>query len=337
MQSAEVKTNAVLAEQNIEVDMESLKLFSVLPPEEDIPEKKAMLGQKLYFERKLSKNQSISCNNCHELRAYGVDNMPVSLGYAGQKGPRNAPSVYNASLHFKQFWDGRAESVEEQATKPILNAKEMGNEEKALIERLSADQHYVQDFKTVFGADKPSISLKHIGEAIGAYERTLRTPSRWDRFLAGETQALSNDEKRGLQVFMQAGCQACHHGALMGGDSFQKLGQVEPWPDSHDLGRYQVSHQESDKMVFKVPSLRNVEKTAPYFHDGSVATLEEAIRLMGKHQLGKSLKPEEIQAIKTFLEALTGELPAEYKITAPESLKEGETKPKQPEASSSAP
>ncbi len=304
--------------ENIEVAPSLLRMFRPLPTTMDSEknpstEPKVNLGRMLYYDTRLSKNQDVSCNTCHELDKYGVDHAAVSTGFKGQKGNRNSPTVYNAAAHLAQFWDGRAADVEEQAKGPLLNPVEMampsGEGAVAVLKSMPA---YVQAFQEAFPGEKDPATFDNMAKAIGVFERHLMTPSRWDDFLKGNNAALSTAEKAGFLKFTEAGCQSCHMGALVGGGMYQKLGLVEPWSDSSDLGRFQVTKQESDKLVFKVPSLRNIEKTAPYFHDGSVATLEQAVKLMGKHQLGKQLQDDEIQSIMTWLKSLTGTIPSDY-------------------------
>jgi cytochrome c peroxidase len=303
---------------DVEIDPALLKAFSPLPismewPENPSTEAKVNLGRMLYYEPRLSKGQDVSCNSCHALDQYGVDGKPVSSGYKNQKGSRNAPTVYNAAAHFAQFWDGRAPNVEEQAKGPMLNPVEMamasGQEAVAVLRTMP---EYVQAFQRAFPGDKDPVTFENMAMAIGAFERGLVTPGRWDDFLNGNQAALNNEEKAGLLKFTQAGCQSCHMGALVGGNKYQRLGLVEAWTGTSDLGRYQVTNQEGDKLVFKVPSLRNIAKTAPYFHDGRVPTLEKSVRLMGKHELGKQLSDSDVDSIVAWLKSLTGRLPASY-------------------------
>ncbi|MGB9605539.1 MAG: cytochrome-c peroxidase, partial [Bryobacteraceae bacterium] len=305
------------------VDPAKLKLFQPLPavaagPSGPPSEELISLGRMLYYDPRLSKSQKISCNSCHDLNKYGVDNQPTSDGHKGQKGDRNSPSVYNAALQFAQFWDGRAAHVEEQAKGPVLNPVEMAMpSDKLVIAVLKSIPEYVQAFRRAFPSDEDPVTMDNVARAIGAFERKLLTPARWDKFLAGDAQALTPQEKTGLNAFLDAGCQTCHSGVLLGGDMFQRLGAAKPYPDQSDLGRYRVTKRDADRMVFKVPPLRNVEKTAPYFHTGKVATLEEAVQQMAEYQLGKSLSRREIESIVTFLRSLTGEIPADY-IKTPE-------------------
>jgi cytochrome c peroxidase len=271
------------------------------------------LGRALYFDKRLSKKRDLSCNSCHRLDAYGVDGEATSLGDGGQRGGRNSPTVYNSAGYFAQFWDGRAADVEEQAKGPILNPVEMAMPSAAaVVARLKAIPGYAPLFAKAFPHDPDPVTYDNVGRAIGAFERGLTTPSRWDRYLAGDKSALSGPEIEGLKVFTNVGCMVCHTGEFLGGNSYQRAGAVEPWPNQADPGRAAVTKNDADRMMFKVPTLRNVTKTAPYFHDGSARGLDEAVRMMGKHQLGLDLADTEVRSIVTWLGALTGELPREY-------------------------
>ncbi|HVJ91132.1 MAG TPA: cytochrome-c peroxidase [Labilithrix sp.] len=299
----------------------------MLPPGGTISDDAVALGKELYFDARLSKNQDISCNSCHQLDTYGVDNKPTSPGHKGQLGGRNSPTVYNAALHGAQFWDGRAKDVEAQALGPILNPVEMAmKDEAAVLAVIRSIPEYVASFKKAFPTDKEPVTYVNLGKAIGAFERTLVTPSRFDKYVAGDDSALTEDERAGLAKFLDVGCNTCHTGAAVGGRDFKKLGQAKPWPtEIKDNGRFDVTKDPADKHLFKVPSLRNIEKTGPYFHDGSVTTLDEAVRLMALHQLGKELSPADVSSIVTFLKSLTGELP---KIDKPELPKSTAKTPK---------
>ena len=281
-------------------------------PKNPITPDKVALGRMLYFDARLSKNHDVACESCHVLGAYGVDNEPTSKGHKGQRGGRNAPTVYNAAIHFRQFWDGRAPDVEAQATGPMMNPVEMAMpNEQRIVDTLRSMPGYVDAFGKAFPGEPDPVTLDHAASAIGAFERRLLTPSRWDALLKGDTTALRPAEVAGLRRFVEVGCHTCHFGPGMGGGMYQKFGLVMPWRDARDLGRFELTKEDADRMVFKVPSLRNVEKTAPYFHDGSVKTLPEAVKLMGRHQLGKELSDADVSAIVTFLGALTGPLPAD--------------------------
>jgi cytochrome c peroxidase len=317
----------------VTVDPAQLELFQPLP--EAIPsaanpltDDKIALGRMLYYETRLSKGQKLACNSCHKLNSYGVDGEPTSDGHKGQKGDRNSPTVYNAAGHFAQFWDGRAPDVEAQAKGPIMNPVEMAMaSEKQVVAVLKSMPEYVDAFRKAFPGEKDPVTYDNMAKAIGAFERKLVTPSRWDKFLRGDQTALTNAEKAGFNAYMDAGCQACHAGTYLGGNQYQRLGAIKPWPDTSDPGREKVTKSEADRMVFKVPSLRDVEKTGPYFHSGKVATLEEATSLMAQYQLGKTLPPEKTQSIVAFLKSLTGDLPVEY-IRQPELPKSTSKTPK---------
>jgi cytochrome c peroxidase len=274
---------------------------------------KTDLGRMLYFEQRLSKNHDLSCNSCHKLDQYGVDGQPTSSGHKAQRGGRNSPTVYNAAGLFAQFWDGRAETVEQQATGPILNPVEMALPSGDHgVKVLKSMPEYVTAFRAAFPEEAEPLTFANVGRAIGAFERRLTTPSRWDDYLRGNESALSEQELEGLKIFTNVGCMVCHTGEFVGGAMYQKVGVVEPWPNQKDQGRFEVTKQEVDRMMFKVPTLRNIAKTAPYFHDGSAATLDVAVITMGKHQLGLNLSEREVSAIVSWLGALTGVLPTDY-------------------------
>lgn len=292
-------------------------VFGTLPAEASseanpVTEEKIVLGRMLYYDPRLSKSQEIACNNCHLLDRFGVDGEPTSLGHAGQRGERNAPTVYNAALHVSQFWDGRAANVEEQAKGPILNPVEMAMPASAdVLVVLHSIPGYAPLFAAAFPGQQDPITYDNTAAAIGAFERRLMTPGRFDAFLAGDTDALTPAELEGLATFMNTGCITCHMGPTVGGTLYRKLGQVKPYA-TQDPGRFKVTGKEEDRQVFKVPSLRNVAKTGPWFHDGSIRELDQAIRLMAEHQLGVSLDDARVRSIRTFLESLTGEIDAAY-------------------------
>jgi cytochrome c peroxidase len=296
-------------------------LEPVTQPVDPIERARVDLGRSLFYDPKLSSQGDLSCNSCHDLATYGVDHRRTSLGHLKSEGRRNSPTVYNAAGFFAQFWDGRAQNVETQAMVPILDPKEMAMATPALVvASLRSSPEYVQAFRAAFPGQRNPLSFDNIGVAIGTFERGLMTPGRWDDYLRGDQNALTVLEKKGLKVFLDSGCMVCHTGRFLGGSMFERVGAVEPWPNQSDSGRAEITHSGADRMMFKVPSLRNVEQTAPYFHDGSAATLEDAVRMMGKHQLGITFHAEEVDAIVAWLKSLTGPLPTEYiarrKLTA---------------------
>jgi cytochrome c peroxidase len=307
-----------------EIDPTTLAAFARLPQvmessDNPITDDKVALGRALFYDTRLSAAKDISCNTCHLLDKGGVDGEKVSTGHKGQAGRRNSPTVYNAAGHLMQFWDGRAKSIEDQAKGPLMNPVEMAmTGEKSVVAELGRVKWYREQFAKAFPAEKEPLTLDNIAKAIGAFERKLVTPSRWDKYLAGDKSALTQAEKDGWKTFSTTGCPACHNGAYVGGVMYQKLGLVKPWSSESDLGRYEVTKADADKMFFKVPSLRNIERTAPYFHDGSVVSLPEAIKLMARHQLGKELGDAEIASIATWLKTLSGDVPTEY--IAPASI-----------------
>jgi cytochrome c peroxidase len=302
----------------VTINAVKLQLFEPLPEvmtskSNAITGAKEALGRMLFYEPRLSKSQQISCNSCHGLGTYGVDNQPTSDGHKGQLGDRNSPTVYNAAGHFVQFWDGRAADVEEQAKGPIMNPVEMAMPaEKEVVATLQSMPEYPEAFKKAFPEDQDPVTYNNMAKAIGAFERKLVTPSRWDKFLRGDQAALNNEEKAGFNAYVEAGCQGCHAGTYVGGNLFQKLGSIKPWPDASDPGRMKVTKNEADRLYFKVPSLRNIEKTGPYYHHGKVETLDKAVAMMGEYQLGKTLSEAEVKSIVTWLKALTGDLPVDY-------------------------
>jgi cytochrome c peroxidase len=326
-------TGGAAASGGVAVDPAYLVAFKPLPKEMTAPgveltEARVQLGRRLYFDTRFSKNQDLSCNSCHLLDKAGVDGLPTSKGHKGQFGGRNAPTVLNAAGHFVQFWDGRAKDVEEQAKGPILNPIEMAMPgESQVLAVLRSIPAYADEFKAAFPGEADPITYDNVAKAIGAFERRLVTPSRFDAYLKGDKAALSDAEKQGLITFTQAGCTTCHAGPYLGGHMYQIAGLVRPWPNQKDLGRYEVTRDESHKMMFKVPSLRNVTRTGPYFHDGSVASLKQAVTMMGAHQLGKDLSESEVDAIVAFLGALEGDPPAEL-AAAPAPHPSGPDTPK---------
>ena len=308
----------------VKLDEQARTFFEQLPGEaitsdNELTPEKILLGKTLYFDNRLSKDNTQSCNTCHNLDTYGVDNNSFSEGNDGELGGRNSPTTLNAALHMSQFWDGREPTVEAQAGGPILNPVEMAMpSEAAVIEKLSDIDDYAVLFDDAFPEDADPITYSNLKLAIGAFERKLITPTKFDEYIAGDDNALSDDEKEGLQTFISSGCTTCHAGSLLGGSMYQKFGLFgDYWELTRsakvDNGKFDLTENEADKYVFKVPSLRNIEKTGPYFHDGSVSSLDEAIKIMAKLQVNKDLTDEEVSQISTFLATLTGEVPAELK------------------------
>jgi cytochrome c peroxidase len=305
-------------EAAVKVDTLQLAAFAPLPEvmtsqANPITEPKIELGRRLFFETQLSAGNTISCNSCHALSAFGADTGAVSIGHRGKKGGRNSPTVYNAAGQIAQFWDGRAADVEAQALGPILNPVEMAMPAApAVLSRLKGNAEYRRLFAAAFPGERNAMTFENLGRAVGAFERKLVTPSRWDRFLHGVDSALTPAEKEGFNTFTSTGCQTCHTGAFVGGTMYQKAGLVRPWPDTTDVGREAITHQAADRMVFKVPSLRNIARTAPYFHNGGVRPLDTAVVWMARHQLGRELNAQQVGQIVVWLGSLTGQVPTAY-------------------------
>jgi cytochrome c peroxidase len=267
------------------------------------------LGKKLYFDPRLSKSGFISCNSCHNLSMGGTDNIKTSIGHNWNEGPINAPTVLNSSLNVAQFWDGRAADLKAQAGGPIANPGEMGFSHTLAVGMLQSIPGYVTDFKKAFSTEK--VTIDEVTKAIAAFEETLVTPnSRFDKWLKGNKTAITKNELAGYQLFKETGCVACHNGPAVGGNSFQKMGQVEAYNASSPAeGRSAVTGKDADRFNFKVPTLRNVEMTYPYFHDGAANTLPEAVDTMARIQLGKKFTAEENAKVVAFLKTLTGDQP----------------------------
>ncbi|WP_137885996.1 cytochrome-c peroxidase [Pseudomonas sp. 2FE] len=273
---------------------------------------RAEIGRQLFHDVRLSANNTVSCVSCHDLGKGGADSRDHSVGFSGKLTGVNAPTILNAALNFKQFWNGRADSLEAQIDAVIQNPVEMGSEWEDVVAKVSRDATY----KTAFASAYPDgVTQANIQNAIATFERTLITPnSRFDQYLGGDSNAISDAEKAGYARFKQYGCVACHQGVNVGGNMFQKFGVMGDYfetrgnPTEADLGRYLVTQEENDKHVFKVPSLRNVALTAPYFHDATAKTLEDAVDVMFKYQLGRVASKEDKVSIITFLNTLTGEL-----------------------------
>jgi len=270
---------------------------------------KIALGQSLFRDTRLSKDNTVSCATCHNLLLGGVDRLPHSLGVGNMEGDINAPTVYNAGFNFRQFWDGRAATLEEQAGGPIVNPVEMASSWEQIIPILEADSSLRTRFRAIYNGPA---TPERVTNAIAEFERSLVTPSRFDRWLKGDERALSEQELEGYRLFKRHGCVACHQGKNVGGNIFQRFGVMLDYfagkkVNKADLGRFNVTGREEDKHVFKVPTLRNIALTAPYFHDASAQSLQEAVAIMGRYQLGVDLPGEEAQAIVLFLQTLTGE------------------------------
>jgi len=328
----ENKDNQQDANTESELLTNANKYFKVLPkvaenPNNAITDEKVKLGKILYYDNRLSKDKTQSCNTCHNLATYGVDNLPTSPGDNGGNGTRNSPTVLNSALQFVQFWDGREPDVEAQAGGPILNPVEMAMpDEHAVTSRLAETKIYPELFKAAFPDEENPITYDNLKKAIGAFERTLITPSKFDDYLAGNEAALNEQEQKGLQTFIEVGCTTCHIGENLGGTMYHKFGLFSSYAEmlkteAIDNGKFDVTKEEADRFFFKVPILRNIEKTGPYFHDGSVASLEEATKVMGKLQLNKDLTDEQVNDLVVFMNALTGEVPADVQ-TVPTELAE---------------
>lgn len=290
-----------------------LRRFAAIRPPSLAPDSELVqLGRMLYFEPLLSRTGNISCNSCHPLDQYGTTPTKVSVGINGRLGRRNAPTVYNTGGHFRLFWDGRAATLAEQASGPISDPNEMGMSPVRAVQVLSSIPGYRTAFAQAFPNQGDAITIEHATTAIAEFERGLVTPARWDRYIDGDTHALTAPEKEGAKLFANLGCMVCHTGAYVGGTMFEKLGIFSPWPNQADRGRREITHNPADDMVFKVPSLRNVARTPPYFHDGSAPTLDTAVRMMAHHQLGVELSEEEAQSIAAWLGSLTGDIPRDY-------------------------
>lgn|ERR1041385_260897 len=282
-----------------------------IPLELKLDARKVALGKKLFHDPKLSKDNTISCADCHDLQKGGTDRRFRSIGIDGAEGVINSPTVFNSGFNFKQFWDGRAHSLEDQIDGPVQAVAEMGSKWDDILSKLRRNPEYVAAFKESYS---DGIERTNIKDAIAEFERSLFTPnSKFDKYLRGDQAVLTSGEKRGYEKFKSYGCSSCHQGVNVGGNMFQTLGAMEDYfsergnVTSADFGRFNVTGKEQDRFVFKVPSLRNVALTPPYFHDGSAKRLEDAVAAMGKYQLGRKLSPEDIDQIVQFLKTLTGE------------------------------
>ena len=281
-----------------------------IPQSMKVDKEKAALGKMLFFDPILSKDGTVSCTTCHDLQNGGDDGLKFSFGIEGKQGDINAPTVYNAVFNFRQFWDGRAKDLKEQALGPITNPVEMDQDLNVLVKKLKQHTVYRKKFAQLY---PDGVTADNIADAIATYEKTLITPnSPFDRYLGGDENAISNQAKEGYRLFKFKGCIVCHNGMNIGGNLYNKFGIFND-ANSSSLGRYNVTKRESDKYVFKVPSLRNVALTAPYMHDGRFKTLHDAIVFMSQYQLGRYMEKDEIDAIEAFLNTLTGEIPVSAK------------------------
>lgn len=298
----------------------ALNNFGVIPTEapeikgNKLTEEKVELGKMLFFEPRLSSSHIISCNTCHNVGMGGHDYLPVSIGHGWQKGPRNSPTVLNAVLNAAQFWDGRAADLAEQAKGPVQAGVEMSSTPARVEATLKSMPDYVRRFEASFPSEKNPVSFDNMATAIEAFEATLITPDApFDQFLRGQDDALNQQEKEGLALFMDKGCAGCHGGVNFGGQNYFPFGLVSrPGADvlpPGDKGRFAVTDTVSDEYVFRAAPLRNIELTAPYFHSGAVWSLEEAVSLMGTAQLGTELNEKEVADISAFLRTLTGKTP----------------------------
>jgi len=311
------------AETTDELVAQARQTFGALPDnmataEYPVSPARVELGRKLFFEPRVSADGAVSCSRCHLPALYGTDGLAKPLGAHGKVNPRNAPTVLNAALQFAAHWHGDRVNVEDQAKRALIGPPSFGNPDYATaMAKLAAIPGYSSLFEKAFPGESNPITADNWGKAIGAYERTLVTPSRFDDYLRGNASALSDREKNGLRLFMSKGCGGCHDGAGVGGGMFRKFGVREDyWKETGvadpDKGRFDVTKDPADLYVFKVPSLRNVAMTAPYFHDGSIGSLPDAVRIMAKVQLGQTLADAEIADITAFLASLTGKLPDDF-------------------------
>jgi cytochrome c peroxidase len=302
---------------------ENFKPIPIHPP--DLPgnpatPEKVALGALLFFDPRISATHSISCASCHNIGLGGADNSPTSAGFHGTRGGRNSPTVFNSVFNFAQFWDGRAADLEQQAGGPMVNPVEMASPKSHVAKQLEALPQYRVAFAKVFPGDAAPVSLANAQKAIAVFEATLITPNApFDRYLRGDVAALDANQKAGLSLFMKTGCAACHSGVNLGGSMYAKFGAVAPPDEKYrpagDRGRGGVTGKPADDGVYKVPTLRNIALTAPYFHTGSEQDLAKVIDVMARAQLGKSLIPSEVAQIQAFLGTLTGEHP---RIIAPQ-------------------
>lgn len=307
-----------------DTDRETMKqaqqLFKPLPKLMDseqnpVTPEKVRLGKMLFYESRISIDGTVNCAKCHPMSLYAADGLRKAIGNHCKENPRNAPTLFNAADQISQHWIGNRASVEDQAKQSVIGPPSFGMVKYEDVERrLKEYKYYVSLFKAAFPSDKEPVTVDNFAKAIGSFERTLVTPSPFDSYLKGDEKALTLVQRRGLKTFMDTGCMGCHSGTYVGGQMYQKFGIIEPYwkytkSEKIDDGRYAVTKAETDKYFFKVPVLRNVEKTPPYFHDGSIDTLGQAVLIMAKVQLGKDLSAQQTGEIVDFLKALTGEIP----------------------------
>ncbi len=276
---------------------------------------KVKLGKMLFYETRISVDGTVSCAKCHPFSLYAADGLTKSIGNNCKINPRNAPIILNAAGQIAAHWIGNRTDVEDQAKQSVIGPPSFGmTSYEAVEKKLKEIEGYALLFEDAYPGEKNPVSVDNFAKAVGAFERTLVTPSRFDLFANGDQAALTESQKRGLKTFIETGCITCHSGPYVGGQMYQKFGVFTPYwqctkSKEVDDGRYAVTKNERDKYVFKVPILRNVEMTSPYFHDGSAIRLQDAIQIMGKAQLGKTLVDQQLQEIGLFLKSLTGQIP----------------------------
>jgi cytochrome c peroxidase len=304
-------SSSTIAAQQTVAASQTDEPITPLVPDGNLDPAKVALGEQLFHDPILSHDNKVSCSSCHSLTTGGTDQLVHSIGIDGNQGEINAPTVFNSSLNFVQFWDGRVSTLESQIDGPVNNPDEMGSNWTEALQKLRSSSSYVNSFAAIYS---DGIQRANVRDAIATFERSLiTTNSRFDRYLGGEREALNAEELEGYRLFKDYGCASCHQGTGIGGNLFEKFGVMNDYfakrgnVTKADFGRFNVTKNEADKYFFKVSSLRNVALTAPYFHDGSTATLEEAVRIMSRYQLGRTLTPAETDAIVRFLKSLSGE------------------------------
>ena len=296
------------------IEPDRLASFAPLPgpPRLDSPVERARaeLGKQLFADRRLSRGGDVACTSCHPLDRFGADGRKLSRGTENREPPRNTPGIYNVATFFALLWDGRKDNLVDQAKEVLLSPRVMdASSGKQLASKVAAIPEYASGFAAAFRGERPAVTFDNIARALAAYEQTLVSRGRWDRFLEGDRAALTPEEKAGFNRFIEVGCVTCHFGPHIGANMFQKVGLVKAWPDSRDRGRFEITRRDADWMVFRVPTLRNVARTGPYFHDGSVSDLNTVIQMMAWHQLGKRLDEQDVRLIRVWLESLTGDPP----------------------------